>query len=180
MANITRWNPIREMAAMQNVMDRMFDETVRSLRPFSSFENGEFANALALDVHEDETTFTVTTSLPGVKSENININLHDDFLTIEAEMPETRHESKNGRTLVQERAYGKYSRRIRLPQSVNADKVEANYEDGVLTLTLPKAEHALPRSIPVKRLSGNSATLSTEATPQLEAEGTNNGNHRNH
>jgi HSP20 family protein len=156
MANITRWNPIREMVAMQNVMDRMFDETVRSIRPFGSFENGELANALALDVHEDDNTFTVTTSLPGVKSEDIHVNLHDDYLTIEAEMPETKRESNNGRTLVQERAYGKYSRRIRLPQPVNADSVEANYEDGVLTLTLPKTENALPRSIPVKRLSGGS------------------------
>jgi HSP20 family protein len=157
MANIVRWNPIREMAAMQNVMDRMFDETVRSMRPFGSFENGEFANALALDVHEDDNSFTVTTSLPGVKSDDIHVNLHDDFLTIEAEMPETKRENNNGRTLVQERSYGKYSRRIRLPQPVNADSVEANYQDGVLTLTLPKAENALPRSIPVKHLNtGNS------------------------
>jgi HSP20 family protein len=174
MANITRWNPLREMTAMQNVMDRMFDETVRSMRPLGNFENGEFANALALDVHEDDNTFTVTTSLPGVKAEDIHVNLHDDFLTIEAEMPETKRESNNGRTLVQERAYGKYSRRIRLPQPVNADAVEANYEDGVLTLTLPKAEHALPRSIPVKRLGNNT---NSNSTPELQVENTNN--HRN-
>ncbi len=156
MANITRWGPIREMAAMQNMMDRIVDETLRSARASGTFENSEFGSALALDVHEDETHYTVTTSLPGVKSEHIQVNLHDDDLTIEAEMPETKTGSRNGRMLVQERAYGKYSRRIRLPQPVNAEKVEANYEDGVLTLTLPKAEHALPRSIPVKRLGNGS------------------------
>ncbi len=154
MANIVRWTPVREMAAMQNIMDRMFDETLRSNRTAGNVAKGQFANTLALDVHEDETTFTVTTSLPGVKSENINVHLHDDILTIEAEMPETKRENDNGRTLVQERSYGKYNRRIRLPQSVNGDSVEANYEDGVLTLTLPKAENTLPRSIPVKHLNG--------------------------
>ena len=152
MANIIRWNPIREMAAMQNVMDRMFDETWRSLRPVSEIDG----NALALDVHEDDTNYFVSTALPGVTEDNIHINLHDDVLTIEAELPERKVEREGSRTLVQERVYGKYSRRIRLPNSVNAEKVEAQYENGVLTLTLPKAENALPRNIPVKRLSNGS------------------------
>ncbi len=148
MSNLTRWNPIREMAAMQTLMDRMFDDTWRSLRSANELEG----SSLALDIHEDKTSYTVVTSLPGVNADQINISLHDDFLTIEAELPEKKIEREEVRTLVQERVYGKYSRRVRLPQPVNAEKVEAQYEDGVLTLTLPKAENALPRSIPVKRL----------------------------
>ena len=153
MANIIRWNPVREMAAMQSLMDRMFDDTWRSVRPFAEVEG----STLALDVHEDKETYVVTTSLPGVSADNIQINLHDDILTIEAEIPQKKVEQEGTRVLVQERAYGKYSRQIRLPQAVNSDKVEAQYEDGVLTLTLPKADHVLPRSIPVKRLNNGSA-----------------------
>ncbi|HEX2621747.1 MAG TPA: Hsp20/alpha crystallin family protein [Phototrophicaceae bacterium] len=153
MANIIRWNPVREMAAMQSLMDRMFDDTWRSVRPFAEVEG----STLALDVHEDKETYVVTTSLPGVSADNIQINLHDDILTIEAEIPQKKVEQEGTRALVQERVYGKYSRQIRLPQAVNSDKVEAQYEDGVLTLTLPKADHVLPRSIPVKRLNNGSA-----------------------
>src|SRR5690606_37952679 len=85
-------------------------------------------------------------------------NLHDDLLTIEAEIPAKnveKTEGKNGRkVLMHERAWGKFSRSIRLPQAVKSEEVEAAYDNGVLTLTLPKAEHVLPRSIPVKSLSG--------------------------
>ena len=149
MANIIRWNPVREMAAMQSLMDRMFDDTWRSVRPFADVEG----SVLALDVHEDKTNYIVTTSLPGINADQIQINLHDDVLTIEAEIPAKKIENEDTRALMQERVYGKYSRQIRLPQAVNAEKVEAQYEDGVLTLTLPKADHVLPRSIPVKRLN---------------------------
>jgi HSP20 family protein len=153
---ITRWNPIREMAAMQNLMDRMFDETWRSVRPLNEIEGG--GTLLALDIHEDEKTYTVTTALPGVNADNINVRMHDDVLLIEAEMPERKIEQEGTRKLVQERVYGKYSRQVRLPHMVNAEKVEAQYEDGVLTLTLPKADNVLPRNIPVKRLGGGAGS----------------------
>ena len=150
MSRIVRWNPIREMAAMQRMMDRVLDESLRSTY---DTEGEELQGApLALDVHENETEYTVTTSLPGVDADNIDVNLHDDFLTITAEIPETVVENENGRTLLRERHYGKFSRRIRLPQPVNSDNVEAAYDNGVLTLTLPKSEAVLPRSIPVKAL----------------------------
>lgn len=147
MANIIRWNPVREMAAMQNIMDRLMDDTLRSVRPDLE------GIALALDVHEDGNNYVVTTSLPGVDADNIKINLNDNVLTIDAEIPEKKIEREGVKTLMQERTYGKFSRTIRLPQPVNAEKVEAQYQDGVLTLTLPKADHVLPRNIPVKRLT---------------------------
>lgn len=151
MATLVRWNPVREMASVQNMMDRMFDESIRNLRPINATVDG---NRLALDVHEDDANYIVTTALAGVSEDNITINLHDDLLTIEAEIPVRTTEKEGTRTLIQERSYGKYTRRIRLPHPVNAEKVEAQYVDGELTLTLPKAEHALPRTIPVKRLNG--------------------------
>ena len=148
--SIIRWNPIRDMAAMQTAMDRLFNETMRGWR--GDFDEGNLdSNLLALDVHEDDKQYTVTTGLPGVKPEDIQIKLHEDSLIIEAEIPEKTVEQKdNNRVLLQERVYGKFSRRVRLPQAVDSSKVEASYNDGVLTLTLPKAPEAQPRTIQVK------------------------------
>ena len=142
---IVRWNPVREMLAMQTALDRMFEDTRRG-----GFDNG---NALALDVHEDDGHYTVVTSLPGVQPENINVSLHDGVLTITGEIPEQTRE--NTQTLMRERSYGKFTRSIRLPMAVDSNKVEAAFDNGVLTLTLPKTEEAQPKQIPVRVGNGN-------------------------
>ena len=150
MANgITRWNPVREMATMQNMMDRLFEDW----RPF--FEEGRTAtgaNPLALDVHEDDQSYIITTELPGVKSDEIQVRQEGDYLVIVAETHDEyeSHEQSGRRALIRERRFGRYSRRLRLPQDVAYDKAEATYQDGVLTLTLPKSEERQPRTIPVR------------------------------
>ena len=140
---VIRWNPFRELAAMQSAMDRIFDDTWRDARPALMGSN------LPLDVHESEGEYTIVANLPGVNADDININLHDGTLSIGVEIPQPTAE-ENVRVLIQERFYGKLSRRINLPQPVDADNVEATYNDGVLTLTLPKTEEAKPRAIPVR------------------------------
>lgn len=143
MSTIVRWNPFRELAAMQSAMDRIFDESWRDARPYWSENN------LPIDVHETEDNYIVVANIAGVNPDDININLHDGVLNIGFEI--NREESnEESRVLVQERAYGKFSRSIRLGQSINVDGVEANYNNGVLTLSLPKAEEAKPRQISVK------------------------------
>ena len=137
--SVVRWNPVREMLAMQTALDRMFEDTRRG-----GFEG----NALALDVHEDDKNYHVVTSLPGVKPDNINVSLHEGVLTITGEIPEETRE--NTQTLMRERTYGKFTRSIRLPVAVDSNKVEAAFDNGVLTLTLPKTEEAQPKQIPVR------------------------------
>ena len=111
---------------------------------------------MALDVQEDDNRCVVTTELPGVKSEHINVRQDGDYLLIEANIPEETTEKKEGeRWLLKERRSGQYSRRIRLPQNVDFDKAEATYHDGVLTLTLPKAEKAIPHQIPITTGNGS-------------------------
>jgi HSP20 family protein len=145
MSTLIRWNPVREMAAMQSAMDRLFDETWRGARPTVA------GNAMALDVYETDAAYTVYAALPGVNSDQINISYQDDVLTISGEVEQPKfNEGDNTRVLVFERSYGKFSRSIRLAQALDADKVEANYENGVLMLTLPKTPEAQPRLIPVK------------------------------
>jgi HSP20 family protein len=86
-----------------------------------------------------------------VNPEQINISFQDDVLTISGEIPQPAiAENEQARTLLFERSYGKFSRSIRLAQPIDADHVEASYENGVLTLTLAKAPEAQPRLIPVK------------------------------
>jgi HSP20 family protein len=146
MNKLVRWNPVREMAAMQSALDRLFDETWRPL-----FDDERLRGfALAIDVHEDDKGYTVTTDLPGVEPENINVHLDGEYLVVEAEIPEQVIEKKEARTLIKERCYGKFSRRVQLPQPVEADKVEAAFENGVLTLTLPKSPEVQPKMITVK------------------------------
>lgn len=142
-SEITRWNPFREMAEMQNRLDRMFDESWRNLRP--NWTEGN----LSLDVHETDDNYTVVANLPGLNADDIDVQLQDGTLTISAEINET-HKEENARILMQERFIGKIRRSIVLPQHVDMEKVDASYSNGVLTLTLPKTAEAQPRRIAIK------------------------------
>lgn len=108
MSTITRWNPVRDMNAMSSFMNRLMEETLRPMRPLESYEG--VTGALALDVVEENNNYVVTTSLPGVKADDIKVNLHDDLLTIEAEIPaKTTEKTENGnggKVLLQERKLG--------------------------------------------------------------------------
>ena len=143
--NIIRWNPFNELSSMQQMMERFFDDM---WRPFAASDAG--THTLAIDVHEDDNNYTVVTSLPGVKAENVNVRLDGNVLVVEGEIPEEIPSGEDKRTLVRERRYGKFLRSIRLPQSVDTEKVEAVYNDGVLTLTLAKVETVKPKVITVK------------------------------
>ena len=142
MSTLIRWNPVRR----QNVMNRFFEESWRNWP--AAYQNVENRHALALDVREDDQAYSIIASLPGVKAEDVNVRLHDGMLTIEAEIEE--HNVEEGeRQLIKERHYGSFSRSLRLPDTVNQDEIEAGYENGVLTLVVPKAEEAQPKLIPV-------------------------------
>ncbi len=142
-----RWNPAREMAAMQTAIDRVFDETWRNFRLGSS------DSSLALDVYETDAAYLVVAALPGATTDNIQVNWHDGVLTISGEIPQQNFE--NSRALMLERVTGKFARSVRLPQPIEANNVEALFENGVLTLTLPKTPEVQPRQIPVRMVSHN-------------------------
>ncbi len=147
MSTIVRWNPFREMAAMQSALDRLFDDSWRTTWP-------EFTgNTLAFDVYDSDTAYTAIVALPGLDADQINVKLQDGALTISAELPQPQA-PENARPLLQERTFGKFSRTIALPQAVNADQVEAIYENGILTLTLPKVPEVQPKQITVKAQNG--------------------------
>ena len=140
-----RWEPFKEMMTLRNAMDRLFDDSI--VRP-SALLSGQEA-ALPLDVYQTANEVVVKASLPGFKPEEVDISVMGDTLTIRGEHKEEK-ETKEEDYWLQERHYGSFSRSVTIPVEVKSEKAEASFEDGVLTLTLPKAEAVKPKQIKVK------------------------------
>ena len=148
MANLIRRDPVREMLSWSRAMDRMLN---------NFYDDGEvgFSEPLnlrmALDVIENDDEFIVKADVAGIDPENIDITYTDNNLSIKGEMTE-EHEEKGeeGRYHLRERRYGTFSRTISMPGSVDVDNIEAETENGVLKIHLPKKEEVKPRRIEVK------------------------------
>ena len=147
MANIVRWEPFRDLISLREAMDRLFEESF--IRPRTGWLAPLGPGALAVDVYETDQDVVVKSSVPGVKPEDIDITITGDTLTIKGE---TKAEEKVERAnyLRQERRYGAFARSLTLPTSIVAENAKAEFENGVLTLTLPKAEEVKPKTIKVK------------------------------
>ncbi len=104
---------------------------------------------LALDVEESQDAYIVRANLPGVALEDISVNIHEDVLTISGESA-VEKVAEDSKALIRERRSGKFSRSLRFPTVVNGEAVEADFENGLLSISLPKADHVKPRQIPVK------------------------------
>jgi len=138
-----RGNPFTDLMDIRNEMDRLLSDT------FGSFGGERAGWRPAVDVEEGENEFTVTAELPGINKEDINISITDNQLTISGEIGETRDvQEKNYH--VKERIRGKFARGVTLPTTVDSNQAEASYEDGILTVRLPKAEEAKPKQIEIK------------------------------
>ena len=146
MSNLTRWNPMHEMMTLRNAMDRLFESAFVS--PQADWQS-TIAWDLALDVSETDAEFLVKASLPGIKVDDLEITYNNNVLTIKGQTEEDKTVEEQ-RYHLRERRYGSFTRSISLPSSVKADAIEAQYDAGVLTLHLPKAEEARPRRIQVK------------------------------
>jgi len=142
-----RWQPVSELVSLRQAMDRLFEDSfVRPSRLLTSL--GEAA-APALDVYQTPSEVVVKTALPGLKPEDINIDITGDTLTIRAET-KGEQDIKKEDYLYQERRYGAFSRSMVLPGGLKRDKAEASLGEGILTLSIPKAEEAKPKAIKVK------------------------------
>ena len=102
-------------------------------------------HTLGINIHEEEDTYVLSALVPGLKAEDLNIQVLEDVLRIEGEYKEDKQSY-----LVRELPSGSFTRTLRLPSAIDADHVEAKIADGVLTLTLPKAESARPKRISIK------------------------------
>lgn len=150
MTSLTRWYPFRDVRRVHEILDRAFDESVYSGLTGGSL--GEYEGLAPVDVYQTEDAIVIKASLPGVKPEDLDISVTGDTLTIRGEVKHEHEEPEsNGKQYqIRERRYSRFSRSLTLPSMVDAGKAEAEIEDGIVTLTIPKAEEAKPRQITVK------------------------------
>ena len=142
---ITYWQPMRDMVTLRQAMDRVFEESL--VRPEWSRASQEAVARLPLDSYSTEEEIVILASLPGVKPEDVEITIEGDTLTIKGEIPEP---PENVDYILRERRFGPFSRALTFNIPVEAGKAEASFRDGLLTLTVPKAEEIKPRTIQVK------------------------------
>jgi len=143
MPAIIRWSPAREIVRLSDAMDRMFEDAWT--RPMSARAEREVR--LPLDVYTTPSEVVLTANVPGLKPDEVEITLEGDTLSIHGEF---KAPMENVDYIFQERAYGKFSRTLTINVPVDVNKVEATFDSGVLTITLPKAEAARPKTIKVE------------------------------
>ncbi len=153
MGQINRWDPFREAVSLREAMDRLFED---SFTPARRQTNGnERIFRLPLDAYVTADEIIVLANMPGVKPEEVEITIEGDTLTIRGERPRPL---ENVDYVMQERPFGKFQRTRNINIPVDANRAEARYENGLLTLVIPKAEAAKPRVIQV----------GTKQTPQQQ------------
>ncbi|MFP4346372.1 MAG: Hsp20/alpha crystallin family protein [Anaerolineales bacterium] len=142
--SILHRDPLGEFVSLRDAMNRLMEESF--VRPLG--EMGE--RFPVIDMTETDDNVVVKAEMAGVKPEDLDITVEANILTLRGEMQEEREEKEEGKRIYQERRYGAFSRSFTLPTAVKAEEAEADYEDGILTLTLPKAETAKRKSIEIK------------------------------
>ena len=134
---LATWDPFRDMARAQDEFSRVWG-TTRTAAGFTP----------SVNIHEDEGAYALSVELPGLKKEELEIEVDGGVLILKGEKKFESEKSEKGFHLV-ERRYGKFTRRFSLPETVNADGIEASMADGILTLTIPKIEAPKPKRISV-------------------------------
>lgn len=144
MSNLIRWEPAREMMTLREAMDRLFDDAFT--RPLS-IDGG--STMPPIDMYQTDDEVVVKAAIPGFKADDVQINITGDVLSIRGEMRQ-ENESKEKSWQMREQRWGTFERRVALPTEVKADNAKAEFEDGILTITLPKAEEVRPKTINIK------------------------------
>jgi HSP20 family protein len=144
MSNLIRWEPAREMMSLRDAMDRLFDDAFT--RPLSLRDGWSVP---AIDMFQTDDEIVVKAALPGMKSDEVQINITGEVLTLKGEVKQNQ-EMEEKAWHIREQRFGSFERSIALPTDVVADKARADFENGILTITLPKAEEVKPKTISIK------------------------------
>ena len=144
MSNLIRWEPAREMMTLREAMDRLFDDAFT--RPLSLRDGW---SAPAIDMYQTDDEIIVKAALPGFKPDEVQINITGEVLTLKGEVKQ-QEEKKERAWHMREQRWGTFERSVVLPTDVVSDKAKAEFENGILTITLPKAEEVKPKVINIK------------------------------
>jgi HSP20 family protein len=147
MSNLLRWEPAREMMTLREAMDRLFDDAFT--RPFSLSNGWRASGVPAIDMYQTDDEVVLKVSLPGFKPDQVQVNVTGEVLTIKGEAREGE-EFRETAYHIRERRWGSFERSVMLPAAVAADMARADFENGILTVSLPKAEEARPKMISIK------------------------------
>ncbi len=142
--SISRWEPFKDFMTLRQAMDNLFEESI--VRPTRIWRGGQ-AGTCPVDVLGTRDAIVIRAAVPGANPNDVEITMEGNTVTIRGE---TKAPTEDGSYLLQEQRYGPFSRSIELEVPVQADKAEASFKDGVLTLKIPKAEQVRPRVIKVK------------------------------
>jgi HSP20 family protein len=156
---LVRWNPWGELFDLHSQMDQLF----QSLTTESANDGGQFTN-LPVDIRQTADAYTIEASVPGFKPENVEVTFDDGILTIRGQ--QRSEEQKQGSYVRRERKLASVYRQISLPAEVRAEEISANFEHGVLTITIPRAQKAQPKRIQVQTGSGKQAGQVIEGQAQ--------------
>jgi HSP20 family protein len=154
MTLIRRPSPFGELLSLRQAMDRLFDETL--FRPLTGTMPDE-TRAMPLDIYGTADALVIEAALPGVKPQDVEVTILGDTLTLTASSASERS-SEDGGYQVQELRRGRLSRTVALPSGLKTDAATASFEHGMLRLSIPKAEQAKPRQIPVTSPTEGEAT----------------------
>jgi HSP20 family protein len=144
MSNLIRWEPARDFMTLREAMDHLFDDAFT--RPLTLRDGW---SAPAIDMYQTDDEIVVKAALPGFKTDDVQINITGEVLTIKGEVKQ-QEEKQERAWHIREQRWGSFERSIALPTDVTADKAKAEFENGILTVTLPKAEEVKPRVINIK------------------------------
>ena len=145
MSNLIRWEPARDMMTLREAMDRLFDDAFT--RPLSMAGNSW--SIPAVDMYQTDNEIVVKAALPGIQADEVQINITGDVLTLKGEVKQSEEVNEKAYHIHEQR-WGAFERTLILPANVVADKAKADFENGILTITLPKAEEAKPKTITIK------------------------------
>jgi len=150
MNTITRWDPFRGLTTLQDQVNRLFEGTF----PQGRAGEADLATwAPAVDIYEGQDELVAQVDLPGVQEKDIDIRLENNTLTIRGERKFEKNVNEENYLRV-ERAYGSFTRTFSLPNTVNAEAIRADYNQGVLTVHMPKREESKPKQVKIN-VSGN-------------------------
>ena len=161
---IIRKNPRRDLWGLSTAFDRLFDDS--AFRPVAWGNIAE--SRLPLDITSSEDAVTIEAALPGIKPEDVDITVHQDNLTISVK-DQSQQESREGERVYREVRRSSGSRTLTLPSGMDTEHATASFENGLLRLSIPRAEAAKPRQIPVTSVSEATAVAAETQGAEVEA-----------